>query len=304
MKIYDGLEQHQAIKCNDKYVVQLGYDNYDWKYEVNGIRSRGCRQIVVDDLSEIKRYVQEQKKTIGAIISDGSEVPIETIQQFSAKYSQYEDEDGRMWFGDNTEAELEYVKDKAYYRVQEYVYETTPAYTEDLEITVVGSVEDTGSDFIETPYVYGKANFGKSGIYRVNLSSIAVDEFQKVRNEYSDVTFDLPTHSHLKYAKVDTHYVFTNRNEQWINNNNSFVVLNDLEEAHKKEREIRKFVRGMLETYAAPKKAGDVQIKDFVESLRGIKATVDGLNVKQKSHHSYVGLRKRINELISKYTQE
>jgi len=282
-------------------VTIVGYGN---SYEIDGAITGGTKQVVVDDLNKIKRYFGEQKKTIGAIISDGSEVPIETIQQFSAKYSQYEDEDGRMWFGDNTEAELEYVKDKAYYRVQEYVYETTPAYTEDLEITVVGSVEDTGSDFIETPYVYGKANFGKSGVYRVNLSRTAMDEFCKVRVEYSEVDFDVPTHSHLKYVKIAGNYVFTNRSERWINDTGTFVVLNDLEQAHEKEREIRKFVRGMLETYAAPKKAGDVEIKDFVASLRGIKATVDELNVKQKSHHSYVGLRRRINELILKYTQE
>lgn len=303
MQIYSGLEQHQAIKCNDKYVVQLGYNNYEWKYEVNGVQSRGGRQIVVDDLSEIKRYVQEQKKTIGAIISDGSEVPVETIQQFNAKYSQYEDEDGRMWFDEDTEAELQYVKDKAYYRVQEYVYETTPAYTEDLEITVVGSVEDTGSDFIETPYVYGKANFGSSGVYRVNLSRIAMDELCKVRAEYPNVVFDLPKHNHLKYVKVDTQYVFTNRSERWINDTGTLVFLNDLEQAHEKEREIRKFVRGMLETYAAPRKAGDIEIKDFVESLRSIKTSVEQLDVKQKSRSGYMALLKTINDKIGKYTQ-
>lgn len=303
MKIYNGLEQHQAIKCNDKYVVQLGLC-YGNSYEIEGALSNGSKQVVVDDLNKIKRYFGEQKKTVGAIISDGSEVPIETIQQFNDKYFQYEDEDGRMWFGEDTEAELQYVKDKAYYRVQEYVYETTPAYTEDLEITVVGSVEDTGSNFIETPYVYGKANFGSSGVYRVNLSSIAMYEFCKVRAEYPNVEFDVPTHSHLKYVKVNTQYIFTNCSERWINDTGTFVVLNDLEQAHEKEREIRKFVRGMLETYAAPRKAGDVEIKDFVESLKSIKGSVERLDVKQKSRSEYMTLLKTVCGLIEKYTQE
>ena len=65
MNIYSGLEQHQAIKCNDKYVVQLrfGYGN---SYEIDGTLSSGSKQVVVDDLNKIKRYFGEQKKTVGS----------------------------------------------------------------------------------------------------------------------------------------------------------------------------------------------------------------------------------------------
>lgn len=304
MKIYDGLEAHQAIQLESgSYVVQLGL-GYGNSYEIAGAVSRGNQQVVVEDLSEIKRYIPEQKKTIGAIIADGSEVPIETIQQFNAKYSHYEDEDGRMWFGEDTEAELQYVKDKAYYRVQEYVYETAPAYTEDLEITVVGSVEDTGSEFIETPFLYGQVSFARSGVYRVHLSRIAVDEFNNVRNEYQEVSFELPTHSHLKYAKVDTQYVFTAVTHRWIVENNYSIVLNDLEQAKQKEKEIRKFVRDTLRVYAEPRKVGDVEIKDFVKTLSEIKSSVVQLHVKQKSVHSHRALVSKITGCIEKYLEE
>lgn len=134
------------------------------------------------------------------------------------------------------------------------------------------------------------------------LSRIAVDEFNKVRREYPDVSFDLPTHSHLKYAKVDTQYVFTGVTHRWIVENNHASILNDLEQAKAKEKEVRKFVRDMLITYAAPRKAGDIEIKDFVKTLSEIKSSVVQLQVKQKSTYAHRVLVSRITDDIGKYS--
>lgn len=305
MKIYTGLEAHQAIKLeNGSYVVQLGH-TYGNSYKINGEIARGNQQVVVDDLSNIERYIAEQKKSVGAIIADGSEVSTEELYAYRNKYSQYEDEDtGEFFFGEDTEAELEYVKDKAKYRVREYIYETIPARTEPVDITVVGAVEDTDSDFIETPFVYGQVSFGGSGVYKVRLSGIAVDEFNKVSKKYPDVSFDLPTHSHLKYAKVDTQYVFTGITHRWIVENNHQIVLNDLEQAKQKEKEVRKFVRDTLVTYAAPRKAGDIEIKDFVKTLSEIKSSVVQLHVKQKSSYAHRALVNKIESCVEKYSEE
>lgn len=305
MKIYDGLKQHQAIKMDDRYVVQLGY-TYGNSYEINGELANGNQQVVVDDPSKIKRYIGEQKKAVGAIVADGSEVSIEDLAAYQNKYLRYKDDDtGEFLFGDDVEAELEYVKDKAKYRVKEYLYETVPSHTEDIEIDVVGSVEDTGSEFIETPFVYGEVSHSySSGIYKVHLSRIAVDEFKKWQRHYEDVAFDLPIHSHLKYAKVDTEYVFTGATYRWIVENNHAIVLNDLDQAHQKESEVRKFIRDSVRVYAEPRKAGDVEIKDFIRVLAEIKSSVVQLHVKQKSVHAHRALNSKITGLIEKYSEE
>lgn len=301
MKFYDGLEEHQAIKLQKGgYIVQLGYSSY----KINDVVAYGQRQqVFVSDLDSVKKHTPERKKEIAAIISDGSEVPVDVVNSYKDKYAMYWDDDEEDYvFGDDTDAEIEYLKDVVKYRVKEYIYEVVPAKDEPIEIQIVGVVEDTGSDFIETPFVYGKTSFDRTGIYKVLLSKIALDEFLKLQVKYKDVDFNLPEHGHLNYAKVNGSYIFTGYEKPWVNRSDKYLIVNDLGEAKEKEERVRKFVRDRVRMYAEPKQADKIEIKDFVERLESIRLDLIDLDVKKSSDFKHSGLLAKINNLIDKYS--
>ena len=308
MKLFDGLKPHEAIKVSDgSYIVQLDRTFINHSYMINGVVTSGSnRQVVVDDLSKIKRYIPESKVVTAAIISDGSEISIDELDNFNQKYVQYLKYDGHYDFGDDIDAEIAHLKDKAKYKVKEYIYDTVPAKTQDLEITVVGSVEDTGSDFITTPFVYGNVRhdgYRTAGIYKVEVAKIALDEFNKLKNEFTDAQYIVPDHSHMKYIKINGEYAFTKIKENWVEKSNACKIISSLEEAKELEKAVRKTVRETAMLNIKPREISGTEIREVINDLELLKERVSALHVKQKSSTDFRTTIRAITELVTKYKQ-
>lgn len=302
MKILEGLNQYQAVKFNNGYVVQLAQgDRYNLEiHTVNNTETKSS-QVFVNDLDSIRKVNIPVKTIQHYLTSEGVEISVEEVESIRALsnpyYSEYEDE----YIYPNLEVEFE-IKKK-----QEVLKGITPVYDDpvktftEVDIEVVGVQEDTGSDFITTPYSIGKAFYdNEGGIYKVAVSSdIAKDEMSKLRKSYSDDDFKLPSHSGLRYVQVNNKYVFSDRDPHLDKGYSK--VFTDLTEAKKYEETIRKFVRDkVLPHIKSYQEVTDSERSDIVDSLNGIEGLILKTQVKVKSESVKRQCLTRIRELLSK----
>lgn len=306
MHLITGLETHQAIEMDGKYIVQLATSYGRPYYEVNGQKA-GSSQVVVDDLASIKKIIPSMPVLSHYTRGDGSTVSKKEVSDFTDKWLDYEDvDDGEMDFGGDVDLEVQYVKEKAQFKNLTPVYDHTDEVEEDVEITVVGSCEDTGSDFIETPFMYGHSTWaGRSaGVYKLCTSAVAYDQMMKIKEKYPDVKWSVPNHSHLKYVQVNGSYVFTKSSRDYISEVGKCKIYSTLEVAKQDEEAVRKFVTSELMIHLEPRSATDVQIKDFVDHLERIRNRVMELDVKVKSQTSRSVLVSNITKLMDTYKED
>lgn len=306
MKIFEGLSKHQAVEINGRYVVQLEHNYSRRYYEVNGEKVNNSTQVVVDSLESIKRVTPSHPKLIHYTREDGSTVTTQEVIDFDKKWEHYEDEYDGMNFGDSVDIEIQYVKEKARFKNLMPVYEDTEVVVEDIEIDVVGSCEDTGSAFIETPFMYGQAKWrGHSvGVYKLRGSEVAMDQVRKIQEEHPKANWEIPSHSHLKYLQVMGKYVFSKETSPFIIREQSDYVYDSLDKAREGEEGIRKHITNVLKLHIKGHPASEVEIKDFVEHLETLRDSVACLDVKQKSLSMHRTLLTRISKLIDKYVED
>ena len=303
MKVFDGLGQNQAVKVGDRYIVCL-YGSY----KVNGEKVQAYnQQVLVDDLKNIVGRVPPKQVVVGYASEDGEEISVEEFNRFSSELYQYWDEDLDQYSFPDVDTEIEHVKKRARYTKFKSITEDVDEEIHPVEITVVGSAEDTGSRFIETPFQYGKVSHGPSGgIYKVYSGRIARDEVMRLSKANPDVQVDVPSHGNIEFVKVGGGYVFTKstREHTWIKDGSSARVFSSLEEARQHEEEIRSYVSSLMKMHMFPKKADGKTIQDLVSSLRLLEDKVMTLDVKQKSVGQYRILLKMLQDKIDELVEE
>lgn len=307
MQIFTGLQPLEAIEMDGKYVVCLGGGYSSDLYQVNGEEVVGRNsQVVVENLKDVKKLTPSLNILDHYIRQDGSTVTLDDVQKHNIKWSGYYDEDdGEMDFMGDVDLEIQYVKERSQFKDLQPVYTTTDPIIEDVDIKVVGSCEDTGSDFIETPFVYGQVKWGghSTGVYKLRSSAVAMDELKQVQARIEGVRWDVPNHSHLKWVKVNGEYVFTKNDHRWISESTCNQIFTTLEEAKAVEKAIRDHVRGELDIYLNPRPASEVEIKEFVQYLEGFLSRLRELDVKQKSGSSHRALIASVFKAIQKYKE-
>lgn len=297
MSIYGGrrgLAGNEAVKTENGYILNLGHG----EYEVNGECIQGGKEIAVEDIDKIYRVSRNREVTHFEDKKTGDTYSPEYIRELRQKWDHLIDEDGD--FIGNTEQELEYVKDKAVFRgvvpvhSDEYVTKTP------VEISVIGYLVDTGSDFIETGPAVGNAR----SVFSVQESRIAKDECRKTL-EGCGLSYDIPNHSNIRFVRVGAQYLFTEfKSTRYVYEDNSTRVYNKLEEAQKREREIREFVKQQLNTILKDKALDDVMLSDMLGDLRKIHGKVRDLDVKRKDESAQRSTLSAINESIKKITEQ
>lgn len=296
MKMIDGLQEFTAIKIGDNFIVQLqtGYNRKD--FIVNGVSTK-AEQMVVNSLDSI--YYQKPSTRVIIHYSDGntdrSKEDIETIRR---ELHKCQDEDGEVCFPD---LETEFEVRKRVLEVKDFhpVYEEITYPPEKVEIEVVGEMCDTGSEFIHTSYTLGLANFKHStGAFKVmGETSIAADEFKKICIA-KELKYEIPTHSGLKYAKINGEYVFTNTNSSFVDSSNNRVFAT-LEEAQAHEKLIRDNVKSVILTVTTKDTLDNLSVARVYKELKSIERRVRELDLKQKSRTSKSGLLKALGDLAS-----
>lgn len=306
MKILEGLNQYQAVKFNNGYVVQLakgGYYHHEMYNELHTVNNTETKasQVFVNNLENIKKVNLPTKTVQHYLTSEGVEISVEDVNSLRALSSPYYCEYEEDYVYPSLEVEFEIKKKQEVLKSITSVYDDPVKTLTEVDIEVVGVQEDTGSDFITTPYSIGKAfHNNEGGIYKVAVSSdIAKDEMFKLRTKYSDDDFKLPSHSGLRFVQVNGKYVFSDRDPHLDKGYSK--VFTDLTEAKKHEESIRKFVRDkVLPHIKSHQEVTDSERSDIAVELNSIEGLILGMQVKVKSESTKRQCLKRVRELLSK----
>jgi len=293
--MFKDLPDNKAIKMGEVYVVKLAASFYHG-FEVNGVRVNGGLQ-TLPNLDNIFSVNPSVKKLIHYKLGEDA-IPV--VDYNVKNPSRYYDSDYEEYVFDSLEHEYEVKKEWERIKSAVPVYDETPEQLVPVEIEVVGSMVDTGSMFISTPYQYGKAFFdSRSGLYSLNKYQIACDEVKRVKEEYPNIDIDQPTYSGLEYLKVDGTYIFTRSPQPFIKGSCSSTVFTALGDAQVVEKEVRNFIRSRMMVEIKPVVADSVLLKDVYNFLDNVKTTLSEIEVKQKSYNRKQGLLNRLREKMT-----
>ena len=299
MEIIKGLKQYQAIKFGGSFVVAL--PPYGTIFEVCGVSVENTPQVVVESLGDIKRVIPPKKVVVMWERWAEGITPVHYTELQRNLSRHYDDDLDQMIFP-SVDDEVEYVRGKAILAEFKPVYEESERQLEPVEITLVGSSEPTGSDFITTPFEYGEANFkGSSGVYKVETSKIAFDALSKYKVDNPDTKIDNPTHSNVRFCIVGGEYVFSGSKRAWVESKGSVNIVTLLKDAQALESEIRGYINAGLDLFCKPTKASDIQVKDLRQTLNRVMTGLRSLEVKQKSSNSYNSLLTSLEREINNY---
>ena len=178
------------------------------------------------------------------------------------------------------------------------VYTETEEQHEKLTITEVGSFIDTGSEFITTPIIFGKATFPRETFFRLDQTGVVNQEFHKwiAENNLQDRThnqFD----GYVKFVKVNnehTMYSFHTGTEK-----NSFSYYKTLEEAKNAEKRLRKQVRqhARLKVFGGEIIIDQTTIKEVSKKIDSVRILVDQIDPKAKTANYRYGALNKIREI-------
>lgn len=309
MRILEGLGEYEAVKMEERYVVGLqpyvngfygnGYYGNVY-YEVAGVRVKNTSQVVVDNLEDILKVVPP-KTTVESYSNEDQTISVDEWRSLRQDLNNRLDEDGDA-LAMSVEEEVEFVRVRAHFNSFKPNRKIGDEVLQPVDIVLIGSHEDTGSDFIETPFKHGLAKFsGTSGIYKVKLSAIARDEFEAYRRDNPDVDLKNSSHSNIRFCTIGGKYIFTQTEKSWVEKTGQTSIGTSLSEAKELEGGVRKYIRDILDLHCKPQKASEATILDLVDTLQATLRDVQSLDVKQKSRIAKGGVIKRLNERIVKF---
>jgi hypothetical protein len=301
MKIFSDLKANQAVKLDSGvYVVEL----YTGAYEVNGVRtSIGYnQQLVVDSLGSIKRVTAVQGEVLYYTLGEEqvSVAEYQALNQLVAGIAEeFYNDDADEYFFSDLDTEFEFKKKQELLNRHVRVRAADTEQLDAVDITVVGEAVDTGSKFIVTPFSYGQVSFSGRGVFRVDLSAIAMDEYQKQQANYTQFKFTNTTRSNIRFAQADTNYLF--KDDTLGAKENQVRVLTTLVDAKALEAEVRAVISNTMRQKLAPVALTKdiVTASGALNSLETIKSQLTKLDVKQKSYHDWVAVTNSVKKLIA-----
>lgn len=298
MKIFNDLVNYEAVKSGDNLIIQLPRGVYD----VNGSTLEcgyGGRQITVDSSSTVLRKVVFPKELSHWVNLEGDVITKEECENALAQKRQYWNEEDEMFQYPNLEVEYTVKKACEAYENLTPVYNQREPEWEPIKVNVVGAWEETGSDFITTPYQVGRSKFtSEGGLFKLNKSSLATNTLKKWV-EREGRSLEISTHSHLEYAKVDGEYVFTRMSEPWVKSYTCCTVYQSIAEAKQAEKDLIRQIESHLDRMFAGK-MDEVTKGEVYKGLLALRDSVRELDVKTKSETKRHSLLSSISKLIDK----
>ena len=253
-------ETVKAIQMDDSYLVSI-YDlnlNYK-KYFVNGLRVENMTNInklvtlSVDDKVE---FINDRREVDHYQHSDGAIMSIDDYKSKNTYYDEDSDEDEVLMAIANRKALQGY----------EAVYKEPVK--EAVEFEVIGTVENTQSDFIDCSFRL--AHTASAPIYTVYGGRIAMDEYLLLSNEYKEhAKFEKPDRSYLRFTKINNNFVFGDTKP--FGDNPYVSVFKSLPDAQAEEQSIREVVRATVKRKVFPEELTDFKASDVISKLVLIK---------------------------------
>ena len=301
MRIYN-LEHGQVVKCGDTYLVALKNGKYRFGginiQEVTGGRYNEPSEYSFNNLPTVEKVVRNSPITY---YKNGDETLTseEYRTQRNAIDGEYHDEDGYYNFPD-LDTEYRVKKElQTFIETWKRFEEPQPDTYEEIKLEVVGEVIDTGSKFIQTPLQFGFTNFKGGGFFKVYLSDIAKDEWEKMVLKYGQ-TYEMKNakHSNIRYAQFDGKYIYDDT-IRGIRENH-YHVANTLNEAKSVEATMRKLVREPIIRQLNKNKQITVDKASVILSkLYSLKNHLLKVEPKVKTQHDYSSSLKVAKSLIS-----
>ena len=228
------------------------------------------------ELVSTKTFVSAYKN------SKGTEITPEEYQKTLAFLTAgaTENEDGMLVF-DDLDEEYKY---KKFGRDYQAVYETTSTITE-VQTVVVTAMIDTGS-----PYL--------TAVFRTDSTNPHLVSYNKAQHQLdvvrawaktNQVQVDIPTHSHLKYAKVNGKYVFDNTYEKVTPELLTFT------EAHARIQEVERAVKSCLNSAIIT--ADSVTLIDLLTRLKSMKSKTDYISGPKKTTEALNAIRRELGAM-------
>jgi hypothetical protein len=290
------LRDFEAVKSGEVLIVQLPSN---WQqYAISGkvLGSRSGHQITIHQDEVLQKYTPPVKTFVKVVFEDKSEL---SVEEYRAIQNKYIDEDGDTTYP-SLEAEFEHRKQLLELDKSIKVYDETIEQFTPIELTIIGEMNDTGSKYITTPLVYGKARFSQytEGFYNLNVLSLLADALKDFAEE-SNLQLTNSSHSGYRFAKLDDTYV---SNKTWDDmlEGKSNRTFKTLEEAKSAENIIRNDFLNYLRAKFNKNTLDAASVAQVYTRLESIKNSVRDLDVKQKSYHSKNATITFINDLLKK----
>ena len=275
--MFKGLKTHEAVKNDNGYVVCLSNGNY----EVDGKLLEldyNERQLFVHDVENIFK-IYYSKPLSHMEDAEGNVYDANTRMEFINKWEPYLDDEDDTFLG-TVDQEVEYVREKHLVDSLKSVFGEQEESRQKIQIKVVGSVEDTGSNFIETAINIGEVK--ENSIYSVHIGKIACDQFLSTCKEL-DLEYNLPSHGNLEFAKIAGKFIFTNNKSNHVKSNQAVKIYSTLKDAKQCEEEVRGSVHNQIVYMIDKTPASQKTLKDLRGRLNNFENNLMGISVKVKS---------------------
>ncbi len=304
------MEKKQSIKVG--YDAQTGMYTFQSLYnstmEVNG-------KSIVNPLTGFKSgelfVISEKPETItykisGRVVSayenteTGQTISIDeykAIQTEINKTRKYNDDTDEYEY-DSIEAEVAAVR---FSRSYSPIYENTEAVHE-LEIEMIEYPVSAYKNIIPLHSLDAKNIFETKCKYMPNNIELFYEVCKKYGIDKSRI--DIPTHSGLRYAKIDDSYL--TGSEDFEKSASSASMIGTYEECVSRMNAARKRLDDMISMHLAKRSQKVLDkgtVGELLKELLIVKNRVTSLDVKQKDYNSQRSLTVKMNELIETYKQ-
>lgn len=289
----------QKIKVNpedDKFYYRVKFDSYSTAmYLINGEETKieGSSTVVFDEIPQIQNIFK--RRVVKHYLKDEIVVPVEEYDEILSDLKRLGgyDSDNGCW--SNIDYEYQYKK---------YIQDLKPEYTDVFEYRDV-SLEVSDTFIIDTrdKYITSDCFLNKTKPFcRLNIPLYYKELFLSLAKEHCleesekpGMTYFLPTHSGLRFAKICGSYRF---NEKFDSNDRT-TFAGTYEQCVEKKESIRANVTDIFETaIRAYKGKLNMSSSEILDKLQQIKVSIDGLSVKMSSQSQYNNLKRQVESLI------
>ncbi len=221
------------------------------------------------------------KLSFGAYNSD--------LSFLKSKGKPYDDEDGEYYF-ENLEDEFAL---KRFLRDWKPIYEKVIS-KEQVEVEVRHAMLDTGNEFIKPLFCIDST---KPELVQVFFAAYQMKVTRDWCNKHVPGNYEIPTHSHLEYAKIAGKYVF-NGSKQEFNGSNPVRNMT-LEQAKELLENEKKKIEGILYSVLCSIKAiPDVTVKELIGEIEAVCTYVNEKKYSSKS--SKIAMCDEVNKNLKK----
>jgi len=174
------------------------------------------------------------------------------------------------------EAEFEHRKNLEILAEKFYpVYEKRKSEFTHYPINILGKICETGSEFIHSSLCVGQLVwFDTRFMFLLESGEVAKDEVLNFAKNFSKFNIEIPNYSNILRVNNKGKYLFYDFdgvNRDWISNPKATNLFDSLEDAQLKERQIRSFVRKILEGEFRPISSERIKETDLILSLETIR---------------------------------